>query len=240
MASTLNDVISAVRVNCGDPAGTSYWALTWTALKNWANQACLEICKRTGIIEDSKDFTTVVGDWDYPVADTTYLRALACEWNNVRLKPLSWNLILKEQGQDVSGRGGEPTNGSPEFYCMRRGELIVYPPPDTAGETITLHFVAASTEMTAGSSVLFYHSTPTDYEAILEYSADEAVIKGMETKAWGAMAAEDKRRGNIQGAQFCLNKAKETRGEFYVLIKGLEHANGPYPKGEVEYFPDED
>lgn len=239
MANTLDDLISAVRVNCGDPAGTSYYALTWTALKNWLNWACTEICKRTNINRNSKDYTTAVGDWDYDMAETTFLRDLACEWNNIRLRRLSWNLILKEQGRDVNGIGGEPPNDSPEYYCVHDESLIVYPPPDTAGQTITLHYIAGPTEMTSGTHLPFYSATPAAYN-ILRYSADECVVKGAESNAWRAMAAEDKRAGNIQGAQFCLNKAQETRGEFYALIKGLERANGPYPKGEAEYFSDTD
>lgn len=231
--NTLKDLIGAVWLECGDATGKSHAALSWEAVKGYLNWACKTVCRISGLKKESKNYTTVASQMEYNLGAPTFLRAVACEWNNIPMKELSYNRMLALQGLSVDGTGAEATAGDPAYFCIKEPKLVVFPPTLVAGKTMTLHFIAGSVDMVAATDIPFYGGPTSDswylaanftYSALLSIEADDCIVTGAVSRVLFAMGRRQ------EGA------AK--REEFFRQITELENASGDIPSEDIVIFGD--
>ena len=220
---TLDDAIGAVRLNCGDPQGTSHPGLAEGALVSHINSACSEVAMRTRILTNDKTFSAAVGTSEYDISETTYLDDIAVTWNSTQLERLGWQEFLQVYEQSVDGDGGSPSNGTPLYYSIERGSIWIHPPPDTAGtNNIILYYVADAAQLTQGSAEILYYgaTTPSDYYP--QYPFGEAALVGATARALRTIGR--------------FREAREYREEFERLLMAIEEARGPLDREEVQVF----
>lgn len=223
MANSLDDLIGAVRVNCGDPAGTSHIALGETALTHALNWAASEVTKRTHLLEEQQSFSTIVGTMEYGFAAALYLlEGISCTLDNVPLKFQSHDQILTRYKQSADS-DGTVSNSTPLYYGFRAGVLVLFPPPDEAGtNNIGLNYYADAEPMTGLTDLPFYSSASMGTDDRYLLFAEEAVTLGAEMRTWRVM-------GNAE-------KYREARGEFEGAIAAINEGLGDIPGEDVEWF----
>lgn len=223
MAKTLNDFIGAVRLACGDPAGTSHMALGFTPLMHALNWSASEIAKRTHLLQDQHTENAVVGTMEYGISDHLeyFLDDINCTHDGVPLKRLSYQQLMTRHGLNVSN--SVVSNGTPRYYAFREGNLVVFPPPDTAGtNNIVVNYYADAQPMTAGTHVAFYGDAAIAVTERVLIFAEEGVAVGAEMRTWKAM-------GNAE-------KYREARGEFEAAIASINQGMGDIPAEDIEWF----
>lgn len=220
---TLNDYIGAVRLACGDPAGTSHMALGFTPLMHALNWSASEIAKRTHLLQNEHTENAVVGTMEYGISDDLdyYLDDINCTHDGIPLKRLSYQQLMTIHGLNVSNN--VVSNGTPLYYAFREGDLVVFPPPDTVGtNNIVLNYYADAQPMTAGDHVAFYGSVAISTSERSLIFAEEGVTIGGEMRTWKAM-------GNTE-------KYREARAEFEAAIASINQGMGDIPAEDVQWF----
>lgn len=178
-------------------------------------QASMELANECFVIERTFSTTSTSGtrEYSYP---TNAIAIRRVEYNGVKLEPAPLEADPKTSTTSPSG--------TPAQYAIWNGELVLFPTPDTTGDTIKVFAYTEPQEVTSSSTLEVpseYHLAMIDFILSVMYAKDQNT--GMATfhrELWEKSVNRIKR-----------TRAKKLRGDQFAVVRDV--ASGPDYPGRI-------
>lgn len=143
--ATLGEITVAVQRQFGDDTEAQ---ITAADIMRWANEAQLEIARKTDALLTSTTIPSVIGTAEYNLP-VDFLRVDRVSYNGASLP----RTTVRDLDRTFPNRNVTPVvNATPTRYFVRRKRVGVYPSPDSVKD-ITVEYTARPADLTVPGSI---------------------------------------------------------------------------------------
>lgn len=189
MSMTLQSLTDFIRSAYNSAEGDTFFTSTWMITQIWAAET--QLANEGWVIEQTYTNTSVIGT-----------RSLAWPSNTLAIKEVRYKgekLLKTDLENDPKNDDNNPT-GRPSAYAVWEKEIILFPTPDTAGDTIQIRTYQAPSQLALATDPL---NVPDEYQICI---ADKVIAE---------MAMKDQNIGlyrEYMGKwEACVSKAKQNQ-----------------------------
>ena len=189
MTMTLSDLTDFIRSAYNSADGDDFFKDAWMIKQIWAAET--QLANEGWVIERTYTTTSTVGT-----------RTLSWPLGALALKEVRYKgkkLLKIDIEQDPKNDDNDPT-GTPASYAIWEKEILLFPTPDTAADTIQIRTFQTAQELSASTDPL---NVPDEYQInISDYVLSEMATKDQNIGLANAYAAKWMR---------CVEKAKQNQ-----------------------------
>lgn len=210
----LGDIKRRVKRQFGDEAGAQ---ITDADITDWANDAQIDITRKTECLQEHVETDSVAADASYDVP-TDFLRLRLVEYNGKKLDRVE----LEERNQLNKYATNSSPTGEPQIYYVWGRKIWLYPAPESSGTgVLDIFYVKHPAEMSGDSDI---PEIPTQYH--------EDIVRYCLARAKELDEEDEKAESTMQDYEYrvLLSKDEEQNPESdsYPAVRALPGDEGMY------------